>query len=125
MAVSQRIVVQDLVKVYGGARGQLLAVDHANLAVGASEFVCILGPSGCGKSTILNILSGLDAEYQGRAEVVGGGSTIRVSYVFQDPRLLPWLTVERNIHAALKWAGLPRESWAERTERQLERVGLA
>jgi NitT/TauT family transport system ATP-binding protein len=125
MVASQRIVIQDLVKIYASqGRGELLAVDNANLTVGANEFVCILGPSGCGKSTILNILSGLDTSYRGRADVVGADAGFRIGYVFQDPRLLPWLTVEKNIHHALKWAGLPRESWAERTERQLELVGL-
>jgi NitT/TauT family transport system ATP-binding protein len=122
---AQRIVIQNLVKVYGGgARAELLAVDNANLAVGANEFVCILGPSGCGKSTILNILSGLDTAYTGRAEVVGGEHALRIGYVFQDPRLLPWLTVEDNIHHALKWVGIPRESWSQRSGRQLELVGL-
>jgi NitT/TauT family transport system ATP-binding protein len=125
MVASPRIVVHDLVKVYGSASAdELLALDHANLQVAENEFVCILGPSGCGKSTILNILSRLDTDYTGQVEVVGVDRSAHIGYVFQEPRLLPWLTVEQNIHSALKWAGIPRATWPERTRGQLSQVGL-
>jgi NitT/TauT family transport system ATP-binding protein len=126
MATTAHIEVRDLVKIYSSSSaGRLLALDHASLQVAENEFVCILGPSGCGKSTILNILSGLDTNYSGQVQVAGGDRGSLVGYVFQEPRLLPWLTLEKNIHFALESVGIPRNSWRERTHQQLSLVGLA
>src|ERR1051325_1493110 len=101
------IDVRDLVKIYDSpSAGRLLALDRANLQVAEHEFVCLLGPSGCGKSTILNILSGLDTNYSGQVGVAGGDRSSVIGYVFQEPRLLPWLTVEKNIHFALESIGI-------------------
>jgi ABC-type nitrate/sulfonate/bicarbonate transport system ATPase subunit len=66
------------------------------------EFVAVVGPSGCGKTTLLNIVAGLDRSFEG--SVGGGGgppSLARLGYVFQEPRLLPWLTVFENIALVL------------------------
>lgn len=71
----------------------LLVFDQLNIDVKASEVYCILGPSGCGKSTLLNVVSGL-------RKMSGGTITVkseRLGYVFQDDRLLPWLSVMDNI----------------------------
>lgn len=64
-----------------------------NLNIEKKEFISILGPSGCGKSTFLNILSGLDNDYDGKINL----STKNVSFMFQDHRLLPWLTIKENL----------------------------
>jgi NitT/TauT family transport system ATP-binding protein len=61
-------------------------------------FVALFGPSGCGKTTILNILSGVDRDFDGE---VTRQSEDRIAYVFQEPRLLPWLTVEDNLKLVL------------------------
>jgi NitT/TauT family transport system ATP-binding protein len=125
MATSPAVVIRDLLKVYGSSTAdRLVALDHANLEVGENEFVCILGPSGCGKSTILNILSGLDTDFTGQVQLSRAQRSEPVGYVFQEPRLLPWLTVEKNIHFALESAGIPRSDWVERSRTQLELVGL-
>ncbi len=58
-----------------------------------NEFISIIGPSGCGKTTFLNILSGLDKEFKGEIEIF----CKNISYMFQDNRLLPWLTVKENL----------------------------
>ena len=76
------------------------------LAVPRGEFLCILGPSGCGKTTLLNLIAGLDRDFDGR--VAWSGPTVavpRVGYVFQEPRLLPWLTVIQNVELVLAEAG--------------------
>lgn len=64
---------------------------HMQLAEG--EVVSLLGPSGCGKSTLLRIVAGLERDYSGQA-LRGEGE---VAFVFQEPRLMPWLTVAENI----------------------------
>jgi len=63
------------------------------------SFNCMLGPSGCGKTTTLRILLGLDGEFRGA--VSPGLRRARLAAVFQEPRLLPWRTVEQNIRLAL------------------------
>lgn len=78
-----------------------LAIAGLEFSVAESEFVCILGPSGCGKTTLLNLIAGLDSEYEGQISHVDGIAA-RLAYVFQTPRLLPWRTVRENIALALE-----------------------
>ena len=68
-----------------------------NFVLGAGEIGVLVGPSGCGKSTLLNILAGLDHDYEGRVTWPKGA---RVGMVFQEPRLLPWRSVEENVRLA-------------------------
>ena len=74
------------------------------LDVQDQEFVCLFGPSGCGKTTLLNLIAGIDAEFEGKltfgSPTIGDGQA-RLGYVFQDPLLLPWMTVENNIRLVL------------------------
>ncbi len=63
-------------------------------SVADGEFVALLGPSGCGKSTLLNMVGGLDADYAGRIEHLSGG---RLGFMFQEPRLMPWLSARDNV----------------------------
>jgi NitT/TauT family transport system ATP-binding protein len=125
-----QITIANLDKVYHSqahAAG-LQALERVSFDVADQEFVCILGPSGCGKSTILNILSGLDNTFQGDIRVagrpLGGGHGVRMAYVFQEPRLLPWLTVADNLRFALECEGIPRADWDARLARYLGLVGL-
>jgi ABC-type nitrate/sulfonate/bicarbonate transport system ATPase subunit len=78
-----------------GKRHEILRHIAFNLAAG--EVGVILGPSGCGKTTLLRILTGLDHDYQGRVSRSAHG---RIGMVFQEPRLLPWRSVEDNIRLA-------------------------
>lgn len=81
------------------------AVIDFNLEVTKGEFIAFLGPSGCGKTTTLRIVAGLDPAFEGRVSRPGQG---RLGIVFQEPRLLPWRTVEENVTLARDAAGLPR-----------------
>jgi sulfonate transport system ATP-binding protein len=70
------------------------------LHVSKGEIVSIVGPSGCGKSTLLRIICGLDTDYRGTVSVLGNPPRLHsgdVGLIFQEPRLLPWLTVAQNV----------------------------
>ncbi|WP_175772798.1 ABC transporter ATP-binding protein [Paraburkholderia phenazinium] len=75
-------------------------LEHFSLRVGHGEIVSLVGPSGCGKSTLLRIVAGLDRQYQGDVRVNGApqhGPSPQIGVIFQEPRLLPWLTVADNV----------------------------
>jgi NitT/TauT family transport system ATP-binding protein len=93
------------------------ALDDVDLTVDSGEFVSVVGPSGCGKSTLLRLASGLDSPTSGRVDV----ASKRVGFVFQDPTLLPWRTVRRNVELLAELEHLPK---AERQARVTEAIGL-
>ena len=85
-------------KTFENAAGERQDVlTDINFTLGASEVGVIIGPSGCGKSTMLRILAGLDHDFQGR---VSRPADARLGMVFQEPRLLPWRSVEENVRLA-------------------------
>ena len=71
----------------------LPVLSNLSLTLSQGEIVALIGPSGCGKTTLLNIISGLTAPDAGTVE----GAEGKLSYMFQNARLLPWRTVEENI----------------------------
>ncbi len=102
------------------------ALDGISLNVEPGEIVAVVGGSGCGKSTLLRLVSGLDNPSQGNVALDGDAIVSpheKIGIVFQEPRLLPWLTVAGNVGFGL--ADRPRAERAERVTRQLDRVGLA
>jgi NitT/TauT family transport system ATP-binding protein len=86
-------------------------------SLGPRQFTCLVGPSGCGKTTTLRILLGLETEFEGAIDPAF--RTCRVGVVFQEPRLLPWRTVEQNIRLAL-----PDATAGRPLDRLLADVGL-
>ena len=77
-----------------------VALESLNLLVGEGEFVALVGGSGCGKSTLLRLVSGLDGASAGRVLIDGVPVTEpveKIGLIFQEPRLLPWLSVADNI----------------------------
>jgi len=98
-----------------------VALAGVDLGVAPGEFVSILGPSGCGKSTLLRIVSGLSDATGGEVQV----RTDKLGYVFQDPTLLPWRTVQANVELFSELRGLPKEERRRRAAAALELVGLS
>jgi NitT/TauT family transport system ATP-binding protein len=70
------------------------AIRDLNFTAQAGEFLAIVGPSGAGKSTLLKIISGLDVAFEGKLQLPSAG---KVGFMFQEPRLMPWLTVAQNL----------------------------
>ncbi|VVE90814.1 ABC transporter ATP-binding protein [Pandoraea bronchicola] len=111
-----------------GDRPILRGVD---LCVAPGELVSVLGPSGSGKSTLLRIAAGLLPPSDGTVEVDGSpltGPRPDVALAFQDPCLLPWLSVERNVAFGLTFARQPaltREARRARIDAALTEVGLS
>ena len=79
------------------------AIRELNLNISRGEFCAIIGPSGCGKTTLLNLIAGLDKDLQGKISFDGNKKleNIRTAYMFQTPRLLPWLNVLENVEIIL------------------------
>ncbi|MCY4429959.1 MAG: ATP-binding cassette domain-containing protein, partial [Rhodospirillales bacterium] len=79
------------------------AIENLQFDVPVGQFCCLLGPSGCGKTTLLNIAAGLDHDVDGSVGLPSDdtGSRPAVSYMFQTPRLLPWMSVRDNVDIVL------------------------
>jgi ABC-type nitrate/sulfonate/bicarbonate transport system ATPase subunit len=75
-----------------------LVIENLTLEAPRNAFVALFGPSGCGKTTLLNLVAGLDPDFEGEVSLP---EPARIGYVFQEPRLLPWLTVEDNLRLVL------------------------
>src|ERR1019366_5788984 len=79
------VTLDGVTKAFGHGKRAMTALENVSLEMTKGEFVCILGASGCGKSTLLSLIAG------GRPAVM-----------FQEPALLPWLTVRRNVELPLR-----------------------
>ncbi|MDO9269064.1 MAG: ABC transporter ATP-binding protein [Methylobacter sp.] len=77
------------------------SIANLKLSLNSNEFTCLVGPSGCGKTTLLNIIAGLDNDYDGEILVGQQHTHPKIGYIFQNPRLLPWRTVRENIELVL------------------------
>jgi sulfonate transport system ATP-binding protein len=102
------------------------ALEGVTIDVKPGEILAIVGGSGCGKSTLLRAISGLDTPSQGRVVLDGAPVTApqeKIGIIFQEPRLLPWLTVAQNVGFGLE--DRSRNERDSRVSMALRRVGLA
>ena len=99
------IIISGLTKAFETPSGPITILDHVDLTINEGEFICLLGPSGSGKSVTLNCISGFLKPTDGSVMVDGIPVTKKrpnYGYVFQQPRLMPWRTVEDNLRFALR-----------------------
>ncbi|MBI1737343.1 MAG: ABC transporter ATP-binding protein [Candidatus Rokubacteria bacterium] len=119
------ILVSDLEKTYTTkGRALVKALGGISLAIETGEFITIVGQSGCGKTTLLKILAGLLTRSAGAVTLRGepvDGPRRDIGVVFQDPVLLPWRTVLRNVMLPIEVLGLDR---ADHRVRALDLLGL-
>jgi NitT/TauT family transport system ATP-binding protein len=105
-------------------------IDSVSFDVEAGEFVCLLGPNGCGKTTLLRIVGGLEPPTRGRVRLGGepvagsGRHTKKVGVVFQEDRLLPWMTLRDNVELVLGPLGLDAKARRSTADRYLRLAGL-
>lgn len=116
--------VQGVSKTFS-SNGGLLVLKDIDLKIAPGEFTCIVGGSGCGKTTLLRIIAGLESGYSGSVmlgdkRVVGPG--LDRGLVFQEHRLLPWLSVQDNVGFGL--SDLPSGERAARVDQYIDLVGL-
>lgn len=97
------LLMRDIHHHYVGADGkQIKAVDNVTMAIPRGKIISLVGPSGCGKTTLLNIVAGIIKQQSGIIEIFGLTPEVAIqrgllSFIFQEPALLPWRTVKENI----------------------------
>lgn len=114
--------VENLHKKFLAKGKEVSVLENINLKVAPGEFVSVIGQSGCGKTTFLRLLASLEGDYSGEILVDGkkiNGPSLKRGVVFQDHRLLPWLTVEKNVGL-----GLRNHSGADRKQIVQEHIDL-
>ena len=123
---ASNLVIEGLGKSYKVNGGDVIALQGIDLSIREGEFVSIVGSSGCGKSTLLRIIAGLENGFSGEVRIAGrriAGPGLDRGMVFQEHRLIPWLTVEQNVAFGLN--GLENGRRDTIVGEHLELVGLA
>jgi NitT/TauT family transport system ATP-binding protein len=129
------VELEKVTVTYGQAARAIYALAETNLRVGRGDFVALVGPSGCGKSTILKLVTGLIRASSGFVYVAGrevGAEPMRVGMAFQNPTLLPWMTIRDNVMLPLKivppfrgqFRAKRKTEFRDRADALLAQVGL-
>jgi NitT/TauT family transport system ATP-binding protein len=114
------VTLRGVTKVFGTGRRAVTALQDVSLEIANGEFLCILGASGCGKSTLLSLIAGLDRVTEGTIDIADG----RPAVMFQEPALLPWLTVRRNVELPMRVRKVGTDERNRTVNRLLAMVGL-
>src|SRR5476651_104579 len=129
------VELEKVTLAYGRGDKQIIALGLTNLRIDKGDFVALVGPSGCGKSTILKLVTGLLTASNGVVYVAGrevGAEPVRVGMAFQNPTMLPWLTVRDNVMMPLKivppfrqeYRSKHKTEFRDRADALLKEVGL-
>lgn len=119
-----KVEVRDLCKNFGS----LQVLKDCNFNIRRGEFVCVVGPTGCGKTTFLNTLTCLIPPTSGEILIDGERADPKkhnLSFVFQEPSAMPWLTVEDNIAFGMNMKGWAKSRIREQTDRIIGLMGLS
>lgn len=118
------LVCDRLGRRYAAGGRVVTALADVSLDFAPGTFTVLVGPSGCGKTTLLRLIAGLVAPTEGTIRHLGDGRPPSIGYVFQEPRLMPWLSVADNVGFALK-GRLPPAEITARVADLLDLTGLA
>jgi NitT/TauT family transport system ATP-binding protein len=125
MPATPIVELREVTKSFGDGP---LVLDRIALAAQPGEFISLIGPSGCGKSTVLRLIAGLTPATTGAVAVAGltpDAAAAELAFVFQEPTLLPWLTVAQNVELAPRLRGIAPAARHAIRQRVLELVRLA
>lgn len=118
-----KIRVEHLTKKFD----DLLVLDDISFEIKKGEFVCVVGPTGCGKTTFLNLLTRIHPPTSGELYIDGVPADPKkhnISFAFQEPSTMPWLTVKQNLAFGMKIKKVPADEREQRIERILKLLGL-
>ncbi len=129
------VELEKVTHTYGRGDRKIQALIETDLRIEQGDFVALVGPSGCGKSTILKLVTGLITASSGYVYVAGrevGAEPVRVGMAFQNPTMLPWLSLRDNVMLPLKivppfrreYRAKRRGEFRDRVEALLAQVGL-
>ena len=130
------VSLEDVTVAFGKGAGRSVALAETDLKIATGDFVALVGPSGCGKSTILRLVGSLLRPTSGVVLVKGreaGAVPVRIGMAFQNPTLLPWLSIRDNVMLPLKivppfrqeFRAKRKGEFRDRAEALLAQVGLA
>jgi NitT/TauT family transport system ATP-binding protein len=120
--MSARLVFRGISRVFNNGRESSVAVSGVDLTLEAGSFTAVVGPSGSGKSTLLHIAAGLDTQYSG--EFTREPASATLAMLFQQPRLLPWLSARDNVAFVLETRGIEKAEARRRAGELLALVRL-
>jgi NitT/TauT family transport system ATP-binding protein len=121
------VSTRNVCKNFDTRRGTVEALSDVSFVAAQGEFVAILGPSGCGKSTLLMMCGGLESVTSGTIDIAGtpmAGPRDSIGVMFQDPTLLPWMTVLDNVLFPIRILKRPLRAYVERARQLLDFAGL-
>lgn len=122
------VTIRDLSKSFTLNGATLPVLRGLNLSIHPGESLAIVGPSGCGKTTLLRVLAGLERPDSGQVRIDGRpvhGVGAERAIIFQEPRLLPWLTVLENVAFGLEVRGVSKAKAEAEARQNIRLVGLA
>ncbi len=127
-----KIELTNISKEFQIKSGTITALKDVSFKVRAGDFISLVGPSGCGKSTVIRLINGIISPTSGSITIDGTTYSAqppkdllkKIGFVFQNPNLLPWLTVKENLEVPLKILGYKGSMWDQRVEELIKMVGL-
>jgi NitT/TauT family transport system ATP-binding protein len=129
-----KIKFENVTKIFKTKKQLITAVKEASFSIEAGDFVSLIGPSGCGKSTVIRLLDDIikptdgniyiDGEQIPKRKKISPEQIKKMGFIFQQPNLLPWLTVRQNVALPLRVFGLKGKDWESNVDRLIEMVGL-
>ena len=129
-----KIVFDNVTKIFKTSRQTITAVKDVSFKIEDGDFVSLIGPSGCGKSTVIRLLDDIikpttgdiyiDGEEIPKKKKISPVQIKKMGFIFQQPNLLPWLTVRQNVALPLKVFGLRGAKWEENVDRLIDMVGM-